>query len=141
MRVTPSFAGCRQRRRTRRVRIFTTRDREKFSKRTSSSTTTFRTLQKNWYFVQVGALDPRAQKLPLPDDLMGELLRFVVAHEVGHTLGLQHNMKASSIYTLEQIRDKNFLKQYGHTPSIMDYSRFNYVAQPEDGIRRGRSDS
>jgi hypothetical protein len=91
-------------------------------------------LQKNWYFVQVGALDPRAQKLPLPDDLMGELLRYVVAHEVGHTIGLQHNMKASSIYTLEQIRDKAFLKQYGHTPSIMDYSRFNYVVQPEDGV-------
>ena len=91
-------------------------------------------LQKNWYFVQAGALDPRARKLPLPDDLMGELLRYVVAHEVGHTIGLQHNMKSSSIYSLEQIRDKNFLKQYGHTPSIMDYSRFNYVAQPEDGI-------
>jgi Met-zincin/Domain of unknown function (DUF5117)/Domain of unknown function (DUF5118) len=91
-------------------------------------------LQKNWYFLQVGPLDPRARKLPLPDDLMGELLRFVVAHEVGHTLGLQHNMKASSTYTLEQIRDKNFLHQYGHTPSIMDYSRFNYVVQPEDGI-------
>lgn len=91
-------------------------------------------LQKNWYFVQVGPLDPRAQKLPLPDDLMGELLRYVVAHEVGHTLGLQHNMKASSIYSLQQIRDRNFLRQYGHTPSLMDYSRFNYVAQPEDGI-------
>jgi len=91
-------------------------------------------LQKNWYFVQVGPLDPRAKKLPLPDDLMGELLRFVVAHEVGHTLGLEHNMKASSIYSLTQIRDKNFLHQYGHTPSIMDYSRFNYVVQPEDGV-------
>jgi len=91
-------------------------------------------LQKNWYFVQVGALDPRAQKLPLPDDLMGELLRYVVAHEVGHTIGLQHNMKSSSIYSLEQIRDKAFLRQYGHTPSIMDYSRFNYVVQPEDGV-------
>jgi hypothetical protein len=91
-------------------------------------------LQKNWYFVQAGALDPRAQKLPLPDELMGELLRYVVAHEVGHTIGLQHNMKSSSIYTLAQIRDKNFLKQYGHTPSIMDYSRFNYVVQPEDGV-------
>jgi hypothetical protein len=91
-------------------------------------------LQKNWYFVQVGALDPRAQKLPLPDDLMGELLRYVVAHEVGHTIGLQHNMKSSSIYSLEQIRDKAFLREYGHTPSIMDYSRFNYVVQPEDGV-------
>jgi len=91
-------------------------------------------LQKNWYFVQAGPLDPRAKTLPLPDDLMGELLRFVVAHEVGHTLGLQHNMKASSAYSLEQIRDKNFVHQYGHTPSIMDYSRMNYVVQPEDEI-------
>jgi hypothetical protein len=91
-------------------------------------------LQRNWYFTQAGPLDPRAQKLPLPDDLMGELLRFVVAHEVGHTLGFQHNMKASSMYPFEKVRDPKWLKEYGHTPTIMDYSRFNYVAQPEDKI-------
>jgi hypothetical protein len=87
-----------------------------------------------WYFTQVGALDPRAQKLPLPDDLVGRLIEFIVAHELGHTLGLAHNMKASSLYTLEQVRDKDFVKANGHTASIMDYARFNYVAQPEDGI-------
>jgi Met-zincin/Domain of unknown function (DUF5117)/Domain of unknown function (DUF5118) len=91
-------------------------------------------LQRNWYFTQAGPLDPRAKKLPLPDDLMGELLRFVVAHEVGHTLGFQHNMKASSMYPFEKVRDAQWLKEYGHTPTIMDYSRFNYVAQPEDNI-------
>jgi hypothetical protein len=91
-------------------------------------------LQKNWYFVQVGALDPRARKLPLPDDLMGETIRFVVAHEVGHTLGFQHNMKASAMYSVAQVRDPKWVKENGHTPSIMDYSRFNYVAQPEDKI-------
>jgi hypothetical protein len=87
-----------------------------------------------WYFTQVAPLDPRAQKLPLPDPLMGRLIEFVVAHELGHTLGLRHNMKASSLYTLAQVRDKAFVKANGHTPSIMDYARFNYVAQPEDGI-------
>ena len=91
-------------------------------------------LQKNWYFVQVGALDPRARRLPLPDDLMGETIRFVVAHEVGHTLGFQHNMKASAMYSVAQVRDPKWVKENGHTPSIMDYSRFNYVAQPEDKI-------
>ena len=91
-------------------------------------------LQRDWYFLQVGPLDPRAAKLPLPDDLMGRLVEFVCAHEVGHTLGFQHNMKASSLYPQEKIRDKAWLKKMGHTPSIMDYSRFNYVAQPEDGI-------
>jgi hypothetical protein len=91
-------------------------------------------LAKNWYFVQAGPLDPRAQKLPLPDDIMGELMRYVVAHEVGHTLGFQHNMKASSAYTIEQIRDPKWVKEMGHTPTLMDYSRFNYVAQPEDKI-------
>ena len=70
-------------------------------------------LAKNWYFVQVGPLDPRAQTLPLPDDLMGELMRYVVAHEVGHTLGFQHNMKASSTYTVEQVRDPKWVKENG----------------------------
>jgi hypothetical protein len=91
-------------------------------------------LARDWYFVQVGPLDPRAQKLPLPDDLMGRLLEYVVCHEVGHTLGFQHNMKASSMYPADKIRDKEWVHKMGHTPSIMDYSRFNYVAQPEDGI-------
>src|SRR5215813_7109246 len=91
-------------------------------------------LARDWYFTQVGPLDPRAQKLPLPDDLMGRLLEYVVAHEVGHTLGFQHNMKSSSMYPAEKIRDKEWVHKMGHTPSIMDYSRFNYVAQPEDGI-------
>jgi hypothetical protein len=91
-------------------------------------------LTKNWYFVQAAALDPRARRLPLPDDLMGELIRYVVAHEVGHTLGFQHNMKASAMYSIEQVRDKEWVKRNGHTPTLMDYSRFNYVAQPEDGI-------
>ncbi len=91
-------------------------------------------LARDWYFVQVGPLDPRAQKLPLPDDLMGRLLEYVVCHEVGHTIGFQHNMKASSMYPADKIRDKDWVHKMGHTPSIMDYSRFNYVAQPEDGI-------
>jgi hypothetical protein len=91
-------------------------------------------LQRDWYFTQVGPLDPRAKKLPLPDDLMGRLLEFVVAHEIGHTLGFQHNMKASATYPADKVRDKEWLHTMSHTPSIMDYSRFNYVAQPEDGI-------
>ncbi|MGE0101474.1 MAG: zinc-dependent metalloprotease [Blastocatellales bacterium] len=91
-------------------------------------------LARNWYFVQASPLDPRAQKLPLPDDLMGELIRYVVAHEVGHTLGFQHNMKASSMYEMQKVRDREWVKKMGHTPTLMDYSRFNYVAQPEDRI-------
>lgn len=91
-------------------------------------------LQRDWYFLQVGPLDPRAKKLPLPDDLMGRLVEYVVAHEVGHTLGFQHNMKASATYPADKIRDPQWLKTMGHTPTLMDYSRFNYVAQPEDNI-------
>lgn len=91
-------------------------------------------LARTWYFTQVAALDPRARQFPFPDDLMGELLRYVVAHEVGHTLGFQHNMKASSQYPLDSIRNADFVRRMGHTSTLMDYSRFNYVAQPEDKI-------
>ena len=91
-------------------------------------------LQRSWYFTQVGPLDPRVQKLPMSNDLMGELVEYVVAHEVGHTLGFQHNMKASSMYPQDKMRDKEWIKKMGHTPTLMDYSRFNYVAQPEDKI-------
>ena len=91
-------------------------------------------LVRNWYFVQVGPLDARARDLPLPDELMGDLLHYVAAHEVGHTLGFQHNMKASSLYPLERVRDADWVSTMGHTPTLMDYSRFNYVAQPEDEI-------
>jgi hypothetical protein len=91
-------------------------------------------LARDWYFIQAGPLDARAQKLPLPDDLMGALIEYVVAHEVGHTLGFQHNMKASSTYPSDKVRDREWLRKMGHTPTLMDYSRFNYVAQPEDKI-------
>ena len=88
-------------------------------------------LARDWYFVQVGPLDPRAKTLPLPDDLMGRLIEYVVAHEVGHTLGFQHNMKASSMYPAAKLRDPQWLKTMGHTPTLMDYSRFNYVRSPK----------
>ncbi len=91
-------------------------------------------LLRDWYFVQVAPLDPRAQSLPFPDELMGELLRFVVAHEVGHTIGFQHNMKASSTYPVENLREPEWLAEMSHTPTLMDYSRFNYLVQPEDNV-------
>jgi len=94
-------------------------------------------LQRNWYFTQVGHLDKRAQTFPFPDSLMGRLVQFVVAHEVGHTLGFPHNFKGSSMYPVDSIRSKTWVAKMGHSPSIMDYARFNYIAQPEDGIALG----
>ena len=91
-------------------------------------------LLKSWYLIQAGAVDPRARKPKLDDDLMGELIRFVSSHEIGHTLGLRHNFGSSSRTPVEKLRDKEWLKQHGHTASIMDYARFDYVAQPEDNI-------
>ena len=92
-------------------------------------------LARDWYFVQVGDLDSRASKLPLPDSLMGQLLKYVVTHEVGHSLGFPHNMKASSQYPVDSLRSATFTAKYGDEASIMDYGRFNYVAQPGDNAR------
>ena len=93
-------------------------------------------LVHDWYMVQTAAVDPRARKMKFDDDLMGDLIRFVSSHEVGHTLGLRHNMGSSSKTPVEKLRDKKWVEANGHTASIMDYARFNYVAQPEDNIAK-----
>ncbi|MBY0513029.1 MAG: zinc-dependent metalloprotease, partial [Gemmataceae bacterium] len=92
-------------------------------------------LAQMWYFVQCSAVDERARKLPLPDDLTGELLRYVCCHEVGHTLGLRHNHRASQAYSISQLRDPAFCEKNGSVASIMSYGRFNYVCQPEDRVK------
>jgi hypothetical protein len=92
-------------------------------------------LLRNWYLIQTAAVDPAARVKKFDDKLMGELIRFVSSHEVGHTLGLRHNMGASSATPVEKLRDKEFQAINGHTSSIMDYARFNYVAQPEDDVK------
>jgi len=89
-------------------------------------------LLRNWFFVQTAAINPEAQTDAFKDEVMGRLIRFVSSHEVGHTLGLPHNMGSSSAYPVDSLRSASFTKKYGTAPSIMDYARFNYVAQPED---------
>lgn len=86
----------------------------------------------DWLFSQTAAINPEARKLIISDEQIGRALRYVMAHEVGHTIGLQHNMKASSNYPVDSLRSATFTQKYGTTPSIMDYARFNYIAQPED---------
>ena len=91
-------------------------------------------LVHDWYMIQTGAVDPKARHMEYDEELMGQLIRFVSSHEVGHTLGLRHNFGASGMTPVEKMRDAAWLKEHGHTSSIMDYARFNYVAQPEDNI-------
>jgi hypothetical protein len=89
-------------------------------------------LLRNWFFVQTAAINPEAQNVEFKDEIMGRLIRFVSAHEVGHTLGLPHNMGSSVAFPVDSLRSASFTQKYGTAPSIMDYARFNYVAQPGD---------
>jgi hypothetical protein len=91
-------------------------------------------LMNFWYFTQAAQVDARARTIPFPDSLMGRLIEFGVAHEIGHTLGLQHDQIGSSMYPADSLRSASWAHRMGHSPSIMDYSRMNYVAQPEDHL-------
>lgn len=91
-------------------------------------------LLRNWYFVQTAAANPEARKAKFTDEQMGELIRFVSSHEIGHTLGLPHNFGSSYAYPVDSLRSKTFTDKHGTAPSIMDYARFNYIAQPGDGV-------
>ena len=91
-------------------------------------------LVHDWYMIQAGCSDSAARKMKFDDELMGQLIRFVSSHEIGHTLGLRHNMGASHATPVDSLRDKAWVEAHGHTASIMDYARFNYVAQPEDNV-------
>lgn len=91
-------------------------------------------LLRNWFFVQTAASNEKARGVEFSDETMGELVQFVSSHEVGHTLGLPHNFGSSYAYPVDSLRSKSFTDTHGTAPSIMDYARFNYVAQPEDGV-------
>ncbi len=90
------------------------------------------TLLRNWFFVQTAAINPDARGVQFEEEVMGRLIRFVSSHEVGHTLGLPHNMGSSVAYPVDSLRSASFTQKYGTAPSIMDYARFNYIAQPGD---------
>jgi hypothetical protein len=90
------------------------------------------TLLHNWYFIQTAAINPDARRNNFKTETMGRLIRFVSSHELGHTLGLPHNMGSSVAYPVDSLRSASFTAKYGTAPSIMDYARFNYIAQPED---------